>query len=78
MLMIRRSATVRVPLAWCFPGGAIYGVKAISPSGQLHDVKGVKVLKEPVEATVNGVAVRAHVKALPQVSEPTGHSAPDQ
>lgn len=53
------------------PGGVMYGVKAISPSGQLHDVKGVKMVKGPVEGTVSGVEFIAHVKALPQVPEPT-------
>jgi hypothetical protein len=47
--------------------GAFYGVKAISPEGLLNDVKGVKMYKEDLEATINGVKVHAHVKALPQV-----------
>ena len=46
----------------------MYGIKAISPEGLLHDVKGVRLGSGPVEATVDGVAVAAHVKALPQVS----------
>jgi hypothetical protein len=33
----------------------------------LHDIKGVKMTRDPVEATINGVAVAAHIKALPQV-----------
>jgi hypothetical protein len=32
----------------------------------LYDVKGLKMTKEPVEATISGVPVAAHVKALPQ------------
>jgi hypothetical protein len=48
-------------------GGEMWGVKAISPSGQHHDVKGVKMSKEDIEATINGVEIYAHVKALPQV-----------
>ena len=46
-----------------------YGVKAISPAGHVHDVKGLKMLDSEVEATVNGVQVAAHVKALPQVGD---------
>ena len=49
------------------PDGKHFGVKAISPDGFVHDVKGVKMTAEKVEATINGVAVAAHVKALPQV-----------
>ena len=46
--------------------GAYYGVKAISAEGELNDVKGVKMSKDRLEATINGVEVHAHVKALPQ------------
>jgi hypothetical protein len=46
--------------------GSFYGVKAISPNGQLNDVKGVKMLKEDLETTINGVEVYAHIKAIPQ------------
>ena len=48
--------------------GAFYGIKAISPEGQLNDVKGIKMSQEDQEATVNGVAVHAHIKALPQIN----------
>ncbi len=46
--------------------GDFYAVKAISPDGQLNDVKGVKVSEEKLEATVHGVEIFAHIKALPQ------------
>lgn len=46
--------------------GREMGVKAISPHGLFYDVKGVKLNTADVEGTVNGVAFRAHVKALPQ------------
>ena len=46
--------------------GTFYGIKAISPTGQLNDVKGVKMYKNDLEATINGVEVHAHIKALPQ------------
>ena len=35
---------------------------------QLYDVKGVKMSTDEVETRVAGVAVAAHVKALPQVA----------
>lgn len=43
-----------------------YGVKAISPEGRMHDVKGVKVTNGPDEGQVAGIAIAAHIKALPQ------------
>jgi len=46
----------------------LYNIEAISPNGWLNDVKGVKMLKTPVEVVVNGVEVFAHIKAIPQVS----------
>ncbi len=46
--------------------GEFYGVKALSPKGELNDVKGIKMFKIPVETTINGVKVYAHVKALSQ------------
>ena len=52
------------------PDGVLYGVKAMSPSGKLHDVKGVKMMADDTETTISGVAVLAHVKALPQVEAP--------
>lgn len=48
--------------------GKLYAVKALSPTGELHDVKGVKMLADEIEAKVAGVSVAAHVKALPQVA----------
>jgi len=52
--------------------GTFYGVKAISPEGQLNDVKGVKMFSNDLEATVNGVEVHAHIKALPQAQRVAG------
>ncbi|MEI9943033.1 MAG: hypothetical protein WDN26_02320 [Chitinophagaceae bacterium] len=49
--------------------GDFYGIKALSAKGQLYDVKGIKLSSDSVEATVNGVAVYAHIKALPQIGE---------
>jgi len=46
--------------------GEFYGVKAISPEGKLNDVKGVKMTDEQTEMLINGHAVYAHIKALPQ------------
>ena len=43
------------------------GVKAISPHGVFYDVKGIKFSADDQETMLNGAAVRAHVKALPQV-----------
>ncbi|MCB0484731.1 MAG: hypothetical protein KDC47_00910 [Flavobacteriaceae bacterium] len=42
----------------------VYQIKAISPEGELNDVKGVKILRQPLEMDLNGVSVYAHVKAL--------------
>jgi len=46
--------------------GVLYNVEAISPKGWINDVKGVKMTKENVEATINGVDVFAHIKSIPQ------------
>ena len=46
--------------------GEFYGVKAISPEGKLNDVKGVKMTDEQTEVLINGHAVYAHIKGLPQ------------
>lgn len=43
------------------------GVKAISDNGAQYDVKGLKFSSDRAEVQVHGVAVRAHVKALPPV-----------
>ena len=53
------------------PDGTFYGIKAVSPGGQLNDVKGVKMLQEDTELVLHGVAIHAHVKALPQVPGPS-------
>ncbi|MBK6541127.1 MAG: hypothetical protein IPG10_07580 [Flavobacteriales bacterium] len=47
--------------------GEQMAVKAISPHGLFYDVKGVKFTADDKEMDLNGAAVRAHVKALPQV-----------
>jgi len=49
-------------------GVDFYAVKAISPDGQLYDVKGVKMSEEKLESTVYGVEISAHIKALPQTN----------
>ena len=41
-------------------------MKAISSRGHFRDVKGIRMGTDDVEATVNGVKVFAHIKALPQ------------
>jgi hypothetical protein len=43
--------------------GSFFGIKAISPSGQMYDVKGITMDEVFM---VNGVKVKAHIKALPQ------------
>ncbi len=55
------------------PQREIYAVKAISPSGQMRDVKGVKTSDEELEATVSGVKVFAHVKAVPHADDNDGN-----
>ncbi len=47
--------------------GSFYGVKALSTRGKLRDVKGMKMYDKQLEVTLNGVAVHAHVVALPQI-----------
>jgi hypothetical protein len=62
---IKRSGAI-IHIKAVAEGGALYGVKAISPQGQLYDVKGVKMSNDPVETTISGVSVAAHIKAIPQ------------
>ncbi|MBI5763637.1 MAG: NUDIX domain-containing protein [Planctomycetes bacterium] len=45
LLMIQRSATVRVPLAWCFPGGTI-------EEGESQDAALVREMREEVHLEV--------------------------
>ncbi|MBK9631591.1 MAG: hypothetical protein IPO62_11085 [Saprospiraceae bacterium] len=45
--------------------GKLYGIKAISTSGNFYDVKGISTGENDM---VNGVSVKAHVKALPQTN----------
>lgn len=45
LLMIQRSATVRVPLAWCFPGGTI-------EDGERQDAALVREMREEVHLEV--------------------------
>ena len=47
-------------------GHQFFGIKAVSPDGHVYDVKGVKMSDELIEGEVNGISVRAHIKALPQ------------
>lgn len=49
--------------------GRSYNIEAISPKGWINDVKGIKMLKTPVELTLNGVDVYAHVKSVPQQNQ---------
>ena len=63
---VRRSGNI-VHLKAISKEGDFYGVKAISPDGELNDVKGIKIAKEEIEMTVNGLDIYAHVKALPQI-----------
>ena len=44
-----------------------FGIKAISPDGQLNDVKGIKVGDGESEGTINGVEIYSHIKAIPQI-----------
>lgn len=62
----RRSGNI-IHIKVLGPGGATWGVKALSPDGFLHDVKGLKMTKREAEGVIHGHAIRAHVKALPQV-----------
>jgi len=45
---------------------SFHTVFAISPEGQVNDVKGIKMLSTTLETTLNGVSIFAHVKALRQ------------
>jgi len=45
--------------------GSFYNIQAISPKGWINDIEGVKMFKTPVEATINGVDIFAHVKSIP-------------
>jgi hypothetical protein len=62
---VRRAGNI-IDIKAIGKAGEFYGVKAISPEGQLNDVKGVKMEEGDLEATLHGVAVHAHIKALPQ------------
>ncbi|MCP4974833.1 MAG: hypothetical protein GY931_01610 [Maribacter sp.] len=53
--------------------GEFYGIKAISPEGKLNDVKGVKMTDKQTETVINGHAVYAHIKALPQAGIATNN-----
>jgi len=44
--------------------GKFYGVKAISPTGQLNDIKGIKINPQEREMTSKGHSIYAHVKAM--------------
>lgn len=49
------------------PNGDFYGIEAISPKGWINDVKGIKMFDSPVEATINGVEIFAHIKSITKV-----------
>jgi hypothetical protein len=49
--------------------GTTYNVEAISPKGWINDVIGIKLLSTPIELTINGVDVYAHVKSIPQTNQ---------
>jgi hypothetical protein len=44
--------------------GAQYNILAVSPLGEINDVKGLKMLDTPVEMVIKGIKVFAHVKAM--------------
>lgn len=46
--------------------GEFYSIEAISPKGWINDVKGIKMSQRPIEETINGVAVFAHIKSIQQ------------
>ncbi len=48
------------------PQPIMYTIIAVSPSGKVNQVKGIKLMDEEVETVINGVQVFAHVKALTQ------------
>ncbi len=50
--------------------GKFYGVKAMSPSGKLNDIKGIKINPQDKEMTSRGHEIYAHVKAM--------HPAPNE
>ena len=50
------------------PDGAFYNVEAISPQGWINDVKGIKMMETPIEMTLNGVDVYAHIKSIPKAN----------
>ena len=64
---VRRAGNI-VDIKVVAPDGSFWGVKAISPEGWVHDVKGVKMTPDRVETTVHGVKIHAHIKALPPVT----------
>ncbi|MCW5519435.1 hypothetical protein J1N09_06275 [Aureitalea sp. L0-47] len=41
-----------------------YNIISISPFGDVNQVKGLKMMDSDVEATINGVKIYAHVKAI--------------
>ena len=46
--------------------GDFYEINAISPKGKLNDVIGIKIFDRPIEMSLRGNKVYAHVKALTQ------------
>lgn len=48
------------------PNGDFYGIEAISPKGWINDVMGIKMFDSPVEGTINGKDIFAHIKSIPR------------
>lgn len=62
---VGRSGTI-VHIRAIGKSSSFYTLFAISPEGQVNDVKGIKMLNTTVETTIKGVSIFAHVKALRQ------------
>ncbi|MBT8253274.1 MAG: hypothetical protein HKN00_00570 [Flavobacteriaceae bacterium] len=62
---VRQSGNI-IHLSVVDKNGLLYNIEAISPKGWINDVKGIKMMKETVEMTINGVDVYAHIKAIAQ------------
>ena len=48
------------------PQVIMYSIIAVSPNGQVNNVKGIKMMDQEVETVIHGVKIFAHVKALKQ------------
>ncbi len=45
-----------------------YNVIAISPDGKTNAIKGIKMVSDDVETTINGTEIFAHIKAISQTT----------